>query len=363
MRPLILLFILLFSSSSFSASVLSGLDRSGSYGFYNHIYQWEFNTTSNACRNLGHINIGVGGVFNADLSFSDLAMLSDRRIAITHTNTAYGYAISILSPQYDASGLLTNLVIDATLDNIVNGTRIAPLPNLGFVTLNWTTASLWTNTGLNTWGSTLVSGINGTAFDIAGLIRADDIEFVVGEYITPPGGSGARSGHKYNSSGKIASYYNNFLASKLSWGYGIEGEGIRHSLLSNGWVTMGYAGNSYYTYIYDGTQTNNAWYDGFKGEITEAGNVSIADRTVTSLSDGRIVIWWKGGWTQTVVGFKVFTLVQNPGGRTGTIGADGEDFYVEFSGNYPNQDRSGLLAGDYMYVAPPKRYPTVFRFR
>ncbi|MCX7591750.1 MAG: hypothetical protein N2255_08995 [Kiritimatiellae bacterium] len=346
-------------------AILSGLCRHTSYCSYNYLYQWEFGQSPQTSRYLGKVNLGVGGLFGADLGFNDVAMLSDRRVVVTHQDIAgTNYQVSVLSMRYDSAGLLTGAAIDITFNDLhlfVSGqrTRVAPLPNGGFVTVRGGgtggTAVIWEKTGANTWAGSIVTGMVPEVWDVAGLFKPGATHFVTGQYVTPPGGSGARSAHKYGKTGLLARYYNGSRADRRAWGYGPPGEGLRTPLLNNGWVTVGYQAESYGTYIYDGTQTGgNVWYDGFAGEITTNG-AAIYQLNVGALNDGRVVLWRRGGWLQTVVGYLVFTLIPNPGGRTGTVGADMPDFYVEFPGNFPNYDRDGRIAGDYMWQKPPPR--------
>ncbi len=345
-----LLAVVLVWASVASGNVVTGLGRHSSYSQYNHLYQWEFGASAATSRTLGTVDLEP--LFsNEDRGFRDIAVLSDRRVAVIHMNSAGDtWQTSVLTMQYDGTGLLTGATVDATVDNTHIPVKIAPVPDGGFVTIQGGSAVVWEQTAPNAWASTLVTGMSSNHWDVAGLINPAGDQFVTGQYVTPPGGTAARSGHKYDKTGKLASYYNSDMTSLQAWGYGGSslGEGLRHPLFDNGWVTTGYSGNSYETYVYDGTQTDGAWHDGFVGEITNSDGTPIYDRNVAALDDGRVVIWFGGGYGQTQVTFRVYSLVQDPGGRVGTIGANGEDFEVSLAGNFPNLDRDGWIAGDYM---------------
>jgi hypothetical protein len=193
---------------------------------------------------------------------------------------------------------------------------------------------------------------------VAGLITEGTTQFVTGEYVTPPGGSGARSGHKYDKTGKLARYYSD-LPSLRAWGYGNynqkSGEGLRTPLLSNGWITSGYTSESYPSILYDGTQTDGNWYMGAVGKITNSDGTEIYDKQWAALGDGRVVTVWASGWLRNDADFRVYTLVQDPGGRTGTVGANGEDYQVTLgsSASGSKDNFVGMISGDYMYVPEP----------
>jgi len=55
--------------------------------------------------------------------------------------------------------------------------------------------------------------------------------------------------------------------------------------------------------------------------------------------------------------FRVYSLVSDPGGRTGTVGANGEDFQVVLGAGTGGDTFVGRLSGDYMYVAPAEQRP------
>jgi hypothetical protein len=337
------------------ANVISGLGTNSSYGQYHHVYQWR--VEGNTVTRLGTVDLQA--MFNnEDRGFRDIAMLSDRRVAAIHQNSAGDtWQTSVLTMQYDGAGLLTGATVDATVDNVHTPSRIGPLPNGGFVTIRGGEGVVWEMTAPDTWSSTTVTGMSSHNWDVAGLINPAGDQFVTGQYATPPGGTAARSGHKYDKTGKLASYYNSDMGSLQAWGYGGKdhGEGLRHELFQNGWVTEGYSGNNYGTYVYDGTQTDGAWHDGLKGELTASDGSPIYDKPPAALDDGRVVLFASSGWNRWE-NWYLFTLESDPAGQpAGSVGATGWDQLVEF--NFPNRGGAdaafvGVIAGDYMYEPP-----------
>jgi hypothetical protein len=367
---------LALSSLAAQAAVVTGLDTSTSYGLYNGLYQWEFGATaiSPETRLLGKVNLGVGGVFDYNIRGGDVAALSDSRIAITHKdvdNTKW--QISVLTPQYDGSGLLVDATVDATFDADIQASRIAPLPDGGFAIAKTGNAVVYEKTGVNTWSGTLISGLNASSvYDVVGLITLSatnsEPQIMTGEYVTPPGGSAARSGQKYDTTGKLAKYYD--PNTMRGWGYGKHGEGLRNDLLANGWIISGEPildssqhkiGTNIGSVIFDGVEEDGAWHAVKIGEILQADGSSITTDSYTihdwaALSDGRVVNVWASGYGRNDADFNVYTLIENPALQpAGSIGATGEDYRVTLgSASSGSKDNFvGEVCGDYMVVPEP----------
>jgi len=316
----------------------------------------------------------VGGVFGYDLRTNnvtqagnavpgDVATLSDRRIAITHRdidNTKV--QISVLSVQYDAGGLLTGATVDATFDAPFQAARIAPLPNGGFVLGGNPNCAVFQPTGPSTWSVTLVGGVAGNSpYDVAGLVALsgnNSVQYVTGEYVTAPGGSAARTGHKYDTTGKLARYYDpNTLR---GWGYGKHGEGLASPLLDNGWIIAGESASAIGSVLFDGVEEDGAWHAVKIGEILQANGTGIYTTSYqihdwAALNDGRVVNVWATGYGRNNADFNVYTLIENPALQpAGSIGATGEDYQVTLgSASSGSRDNFvGDISGDYMVPVP-----------
>lgn len=327
-------------------NIVSGFHYYGGYGSHNHLYQWEIGTETDGSdtRPLGKVDLAATFGYNPQMSgsntaYADLAMLSDRRVALTHRDADSNRVISILTPQYDVDGLLTGVNVDATLTPALAHTAIAPLPNGGFVTVGGGTAVIYTQTGANTWSSANVSLSNGTSYDIAGLINPGEDQFAVGHY--------DRQAYRYNSSGLQANYDGD---TKAPWGDGSRGEGLRSDLLSGNAFMVSGAGDygaNRPAAILDGTESDGGTYTGVVGKILNGDGSEIIGGEFAALDNGRIVRVIAWGWSQTGVTWNVYSLVEDPALQpAGSIGATGEDIQVFTAGNLV-----GRIAGDYMYQA------------
>jgi hypothetical protein len=183
-------------------------------------------------------------------------------------------------------------------------------------------------------------------FSVAGLVNPTRDEAAIamreGQYLV----------YRYASAGKLATYTN----VTLYYGGYMEGLLSTTNLTTNGWITSGLQGwmtdGPMYVWESDpNTQTDGANYSGVKGRITNGDGTDIAPKPVAVLKDGRVVVDWSGGWMQNDTTFRVYNLVRDPGGRTGTIGANGESYEVKLGGPYGTF--VGAIAGDYQYVPPP----------
>lgn len=161
--------------------------------------------------------------------------------------------------------------------------------------------------------------------------------------------------HRYASTGKLATYTN----VTLYYGGYMEGLLSTTNLTTNGWVTSCLSGfqTDGPMYIWESDpngQTDGGNYSGIRGRITNGDGTDILPvRPVAVLKDGRVVVRWSGGWARNDTTFRVYSLVRDPGGRIGTIGANGEDFEVTLGG--PSGTFVGQIAGDYQYVPPPAK--------
>jgi hypothetical protein len=334
---------LFWFAASASAQVVSAFHNYSSYGVYNCLYQWYVGPNSNTVRALGLVNLGVGGLFNYDIALAsgDIAMLSDRTVVITHQTNGAVNVVSVLQPLYDKpvadGGVLTGVTVVATYPEVRK--LVAPLPNRGFVCLhgNNGTATMYTQTAVNVWSATIVSGLQTEPYDLVGLVAQPDNWFVTGGY--------DRGGHKISKTGQVVVYTNGFKA----WGYTSNlGEGLRNPLLINPWVITGDTGEMVPSMIFDGTEADGGSYNGRKGKILNADGSEIYLIPWAGLADGRIAAPWLMGWLQAGVTWRVFTPIQDPAFQPpGSIGATGPDFEAYTAGNLV-----GRFAGDYMYQEP-----------
>jgi len=339
-----------------SAGLVTGLGTNGSYGLYDGLYQWEIGADAASSRQLGKVALGAGGLIGHELwpgtYTADVARLSDGRVAVAHRDATNTKAqVSVLTPTYDATGLLTGATLDATFDNVHSAGKIAPLPNGGFVTMGGGSAVFYQQTGPSTWTATTNTGPSGNAYDVAGLVNGN---CVVGDYIDDPNKAGniPRTGHKYDATSTLARYSGG--ANGYGWGYGKSGEGLRSALLSNGWILTGETSTTIGSAVCDGTETDGQWYDGRMGEVTNSDGTGIYDKQWAALSDGRVVTVWSSGWMRHDTTFRVYDLVNDPGDRVGTVGANGETFEAILGAGVGGDTFVGRIAGDYM-VEPPAR--------
>ncbi|MGQ9663431.1 MAG: hypothetical protein ACUVWX_14005 [Kiritimatiellia bacterium] len=304
-------------------------------------------------------------VLGENVTTYDVAILSDRRIAITYKDSANAYKIGVFTPQFDGSGNLIGLTIDAVMASLQNGTMIRPLPNGNFVVFVGTYDVRYVKTGPNSWSGTVrdVGDPNRMLDNSAGLVNEAEDQWVVCGY--------DRKMEKYNIAANIREYYNQQSNTDQTYTNQYDGtinycrfytspaEGCRNPLLQNGWVACGGNdwGRNYETTVNDAPHGPGASTNSVVGFIRNSDGSRIMDKEPACLSDGRVVLEWLGGWQQTGVTWRMFTLVSNPQKQEpslGLVGATGHDFEVKISPNFV-----GVVAGDYMWQPPPPKGTTV----
>jgi hypothetical protein len=335
--------------------IVTGLVTDPGYGYANYLYQWKIGAQSSDCSMLGGVNLPAVAPFNGYTSFAgnDIAVLSDRRIALVYQRTAGStvYEVAVMTPQYDGSGNLTNVNVDATISMTRQDYRIAPLPDHGFVVTDGDSPAnidVYTLVASNSWSASAGSGGAVWPPDIVGLVTRDGKTFVTGEY--------DRRAHKRNTSGMSVMYQS--ASGDKTWSYTMGGEGLRHPLLTNGWVNTGDQGEGTPSYVCDGAQASGGPYTGPVGKLLNIDGTDIYSLPWACLRDGRVVGLWLGaGDVNSRIRFRVFTLIRDPPSQTaGSIGATGDDFTVTIPGTNP---RGLMIAGDYM-VPPPHKGTVVW---
>jgi hypothetical protein len=337
MRTGLFLAILLAAGGAYAKGRVSGYHNYGGYGHANTLYQWEIGDKADGSdtRLIGLVRLSNANVFGYDpqlANYGDIAMLSDRRVLLSHRNAANVQSVSVLTCLYDSNGLLTNCVLDWT--GTESGRPISPLPNGAFACHRGTTIAFYAQTGPNTWAlyATPASPDN-VPYDMAGLITPATNEVATGHY--------SRNAFRTRPSGWVAQYN----GGGYNWGSSSEGEGLRNDLLANGWLIS--SSESRPTVIMDGTETNKATYNGAKGRMLNANGTDIVASPWATLNDGRAVRVAGWGWAQSGVTWEIFDLMQNPVGQpSGSIGATGYTFQ-----KYTASNLVGTVVGDYMYLS------------
>jgi len=352
---LVMLAVGLVFASVASAGIVSGVCTNGSYGDLNAVYQWEIGATAAECRYLGKVDLDP--MFGGSASAADIATLSDRRLAVTHKDATGANVVSVFTPQYDGTGNLTGLTVDATMPSrrgVIN-----PLPNGNFVEMSGNYDRHYVQTGPTTWAMTERNVENNRQTGCnAGLINPASDEWVVGRY--------SRHVQKNDITHVVADCYNQDPTTSNSYVqaydgktyyyefYGTPAEGSCNSLLQNGWVQAGgYDWGRYYeSTVNDCTQTSGS-HNTVVGFLRNADGSAISNRysnQIATLDDGRVVLLWSSGYMKTTVKWNVYSLVSNPANQpAGSIGASGEDFQAVTANNFVGQ-----ISGDYM-VEPAAR--------
>ena len=326
-------------TGALARSIVSGFHWYGGYGVGNTLYQWQIGDKTNGSDTKKLGTVGLTAVFGYSPKLDqgngqngDMAMLSDRRIVLSHMDASGNNRIvSVLTCLYDASGNLTNAV-----DNWDSGTvtrwQVVPLPNNAFACVGGDFV-VYTQVSANAWApGTATSLADSTHYLQAGLLSQPQYEIAVGSY--------ARDAYRVReTSGWMARYDG---GGYHPWGSDAMATGLRHPLLSNGWLVDGKESKP--TVIMDGTETGQVLTNGVKGKMRNADGSDITGGTMwAGLSDSRVVRAWKWGWGQAGVTWQIYSLVQNPSGQpAGSIGATGATFSPYTAGNLV-----GKVVGDY----------------
>ena len=339
--------LLLAAGGAYAKGRVSGYNNYGAYGLDDCLYQWEIGdkTDGSDTRALGTVCLTNADVFgySPQLHTSGaIAMLSDRRVLLSHRNATNTQSVSVLQCLYDSSGLLTNCAVNWTATE--SGQPIAPLPNGAFACHRGSTIAIYKQTGTNTWTvDTIGAAPDSTPKGMAGLITAATNEVATS--------SGTRDAYRIRPSGWAAKYNGGGVTHP--WWDGADCEGLRHDLLANGWL-VGYAvyfGSTNSTEVMDGTESGGGTYNGVKGKLLNAGGTDVVSGIVNgkvqwaALNDGRVVHPGNWGFQQAGLTWEVYTLVQSPSNQpAGAIGATGYTFTKYTPGNFV-----GPVVGDYLF--------------
>jgi hypothetical protein len=352
LRSVVGLAVLLTAGELLAKGVVSGFHSYGGYALDDYLYQWEIGdkTDGSDTRVLGAVCLTNATIFGYSpqlRSYGDIAMLSNQRILLSHRNAANVQAVSVLTCQYDATGLLTNCVLNWT--TVEPGWPVAPLPNGAFSCHRGSTIAIYKQTGPATWAlDTTGPTPDSNPRDMAGLVTPTTNEVATS--------SGSRDAYRIRPSGSAAMYVG-AGGSTHPWWDQAEGEGVRNELLANGWLVSycDYWGNINSTEIMDGAETDGGTYNGVKGKILGANGTELPACQWATLRDGRVVRVAASGWLQSGITWEVFDLVQNPSNQpAGSIGATGYTFQKYTAGN----NVVGPVVGDYMSFPDTPRVST-----
>lgn len=349
LRARMILALLLTAGVAHAKGRVSGYSNYGTYGLDDRLYQWEIGdrTDGSDTRALGTVCLTNADVFGYSPQLRTngaIAMLSDRRVLLSHRNATNTQSVSVLQCLYDSNGLLTNCAVSWTAAE--SGQPIAPLPNGAFACHRGSTIAIYKQTGANTWAvDTIGPTPDSTPRGMAGLITAATNEVATS--------SGTRDAYRIRPSGWTAKYNGGGGGVTHPWWDGADCEGLRNDLLVNGWL-VGYAvyfGSTNSTEVMDGAETGGGTYNGVKGKVLNAGGTDVVSGILNgkvqwaALNDGRVVHPGSWGFQQTGVTWEVYTLVQNPSNQPpGSIGATGCTFTKYTPGNIV-----GPMVGDYMF--------------